>query len=233
MNRRTRPTSFPSHASPEELTPGVLERRKWVRFVIPDLVTRVSWMHDERSESHLVSLVNVSGEGVAVMMDVPPPHGRSFTIQFDHGNSAGVTISSQLVKATPTEDGRTLATFRFELPDGATDRLPQQRERRSWRRQVPREKTAVLSWVDGNSAVSIGAEIQDIGGGGVRLKTLDRPPADQMLWLWVGREGYEAGPVNCRLVGCTTDDGGAHTVRLSFIDLCPMPVFVAAMGLHG
>src|SRR5271157_6341076 len=39
------------------------ERRQWLRFVFPNLVTRVSWFNGTETVSHRVSLVSVSADG--------------------------------------------------------------------------------------------------------------------------------------------------------------------------
>ncbi len=199
--------------------------------MLPDLVTRLSWRDVDRTESHLVSLVSISGEGAAVMMEVRPPWDRAFVLHVDHGQPRPASIPARLVSAEETGFGRTLATFKFESTESAIDLIPSHRERRAWQRQVPKEKTAVLSWVSGNSTVSAGVELKDIGGGGAAVLTRENPLSSEPLWLWVGREGDRAGPVECKIVGFAVDAGGLYTLRLSFIGLCPILVFEVAMGL--
>src|SRR5208282_3480712 len=48
------------------------ERRQWVRFILPNMVTRLSWANGTETVTHLVSLVDVSANGAAVSMDVKP-----------------------------------------------------------------------------------------------------------------------------------------------------------------
>ncbi|WP_165227575.1 hypothetical protein [Aquisphaera insulae] len=209
------------------------ERRRWVRFILPDVVTRLSWKEGDRTESHLVSLVNISGEGAALMMDFHPQWDRAYLLKVDHGQPRPTTIPARLVSAEETGNGRTLASFKFDTSDSTIGLVPEQRERRAWQRHVPREKAAVLSWVSGNSTVSKGVELSDIGGGGAAVLSKERPPTNEPLWLWVGREGSEVGPVECRLVGVCSAADNLHTIRLAFIGLCPILVFEVAMGLQG
>ncbi|MFO0891255.1 MAG: hypothetical protein U0790_19190 [Isosphaeraceae bacterium] len=209
-----------------------LERRQWVRFVLPDLVTRLSWRSEGQNVSHLVSLVRVNGESAAVILNFEPPREESFLIHFDSAGSGAVPVRARLVATEAIDYGRILASFEFDLSKTVSSLLPQGRDRRAWRREVPKERSAVLSWVAGDSSVSVDAELQNIGGGGAAVRVGDRPPTNEPLWLWVGREGSEAGPVECRMVGCASESEVAFVLRLAFVGLCPMPVFLAAMGLE-
>jgi hypothetical protein len=136
-----------------------------------------------------------------------------------------------LTATEPTEYGRVLATFRFDPASGISDHIPQGRERRAWQREIPRETCAQISWGPEAAANSVDAELRDISGGGAAVRTRRRPPTNEPLWLWVGREDEKAGPVECRMLACDPEDEGMFTLRLSFIGLCPMAVFAAAMGL--
>ena len=69
------------------------ERRQWVRFVVPNLVTRLGWINGTEAVAHLVTLVNVSASGAAVLMDVKPPHLH----HFEHGGiSSGPIIGQEI-----------------------------------------------------------------------------------------------------------------------------------------
>ncbi len=221
----TRPAAAAGGAS------DTMERRLWVRFVLPELVTRVSWRFGGQSESHLVSLVKVDGVCAVVIMEHEPPGNQAYMIHFDNGRTGAVPIPARLSHTEATEYGRTLATFHFDLADSRADGLPQDRERRAWRREAPRECSASLSWMSGDSTMAIDAKLEDIGGGGAAVKVADRPPINETLRLWVGRKGQEAGPVECRMVGCESSSDENFLVRLAFVGLCPMDVFVVAMGL--
>src|SRR5271157_1711854 len=59
------------------------ERHQSVRFVSPNLVTRLSWFNGKETVSHLVSLVSVSAHGAAVIMDIKPVTDRPCMILFD------------------------------------------------------------------------------------------------------------------------------------------------------
>jgi PilZ domain len=209
---------------------GMQERRKWVRFILPDLVTRLSWQQGGRTESRLVSLVDISGEVAAVMLDFEPRHNWPYMLRFDNGESDTVTAPAHLIATKAKEHGRILATFKFDLADSPRNYLPKQRERRAWERRVPTQKSAVISWVEKDSEITVNGEVLNLSGGGAAVKIAQRPPAHEPLWLWVGREGQEAGPVECETVGCSPDGEGTLTLRLSFVGLCPLSVFEAAMG---
>ena len=72
------------------------ERRQWVRFILPNMVTRLSWANGTETVTHLVSLVNVSANGAAViMMDVKPVTDRPCMIHFDNGDVLVATDSCQ------------------------------------------------------------------------------------------------------------------------------------------
>ena len=101
----------------------VRERRQWVRFVLPNLVTRVGWINGTETVTHLVTLVNVSASGAAVLMDVKPPTDRPCTILFEHGGISSGPILAELVSLTTTDAGSILAKFAFDpLGDQKTHR---------------------------------------------------------------------------------------------------------------
>ncbi|MGC8641987.1 MAG: PilZ domain-containing protein [Isosphaeraceae bacterium] len=211
---------------------GMLERRKWVRFILPELVTRLSWKNQERTESRMVNLVDISGEIAAVMLDFQPNHHFPYMFYFDNGKSGPVTAPAHLISTKAVEYGKILATFKFDLTEAPTNYLPKQRERRAWERRVPKEKSAVLCWADKDSEVSVCCEMLNLSGGGTALKIAELPPVNETLWLSVGPPGHEVGPVECEMVACSPDGAGSFTLRLSFVGLCPLSVFEAAMGME-
>lgn len=222
----------PQSAPSIEISAETRERRRWIRFVIPELVTRVGWQFGGKSESHIVNLVKVDGEGAVVVMDREPPGDQTCVIHFENGRPGALPIPARLASTEALSFGRVRATFQFDLTRSTAGGVPKNRERRAWRRVVPKETRATLSWISGDSRVAIDARLEDIGGGGAAVKVGHRPPIDETVWLSVGREGKEAGPVECRLVGCDDVSHEESIARLAFVELCPMDVFVIAMGLN-
>lgn len=207
------------------------ERRRWVRFILPDLVTRLSWKRAGTTEAQLVELVDVSGEIAAVLLDFEPHHHVPYMLHFHNGKSDEMSVPAQLIATKATEQGKILATFKFEVAGAPTSFLPKQRERRAWERRVPKEKAAVLCWAERDCEVSVNAEVLNLSGGGAAVRLPKRPPANETLWLSVGQKGRESEPVECKTVSSAPDGKGAFTLRLSFVGLCPMQVFEVAMGL--
>ncbi len=208
------------------------ERRQWVRFILPNMVTRLSWANGTETVTHLVSLVNVSANGAAViMMDVKPVTDRPCMIHFDNGDVSSRPIPANLVAMETTDSGRILARFAFDSVLANRDFIPHQRNRRAWRRVVPRERRARLSWRVGDDTISVPGEVQNISGGGVAVQTDVVPPWNQTIWLSMGPVGEEAGPAECRLVGFRHDQPGKLIARLSFVDLCPLQLYQAAIKI--
>ncbi len=209
----------------------VRERRQWVRFVIPNLVTRVGWNNGTETVMHLVNLVNVSANGAAVLMDVKPPTDRPCTILFEHGGVSSGPICAELVSMTATDAGNILAKFAFDSVQQTRDLIRGQKERRAWQRVVPRETRACLSWLIGNDTVSVPGAVQNISGGGVAVQTDVTPPWNQAIWLSVGPPGEETDPAECRLAGVQHDQAGKLIARFAFVDLCPLQLYQAAVGI--
>ncbi len=207
------------------------ERRQWVRFVFPNLVTRLSWCNGTETVTHLVSLVNVSASGAAVIMDVEPPTDRPCMILFDHGGVSTGPISANLVSVNTTDAGRILAKFAFDPVQDTRDLIRRQKERRAWQRMVPRERRACLSWQVGDDTFSVPGEVQNISGGGVAIQTDVIPPWNQAVRLSLGPVGEEAGPAECRLVGVRHDQAGKLIARFAFVDLCPLQLYQAAVEI--
>lgn len=207
------------------------ERRQWVRFILPNMVTRLSWANGTETVTHLVSLVDVSANGAAVIMDVKPVTDRPCMIHFENGGVSTGPIPANLVAMETMDSGRTLAKFAFDSVLANRDLIPHQRERRAWQRVVPRERRACLSWRVGDDTISVPGEVQNISGGGVAVQTDVAPPWNQTIWLSLGPVGEEAGPAECRLVGFRNDQPGKLIARFAFVDLCPLQLYQAAIEI--
>ena len=211
------------------------ERRQWVRFILPNMVTRLSWANGTETVTHLVSLVDVSANGAAVIMqvimDVKPVTDRPCMIHFENGGISTGPIPANLVAMETMDSGRILAKFAFDSVLANRDLIPHQRERRAWQRVVPRERRACLSWRVGDDTISVPGEVQNISGGGVAVQTDVAPPWNQTIWLSLGPVGEEAGPAECRLVGFRNDQPGKLIARFAFVDLCPLQLYQAAIEI--
>jgi len=207
-----------------------IERRQWVRFIVPNLVTRVSWYYGTETVTHLVNLVNVSANGAAMIMDVKPPSDRPCMITFDNGGISTGPIPANLISVLTEKGGRYLVKFSFEPVSTAEGIVRHQKERRAWQRVVPRETRARLSWEAGNDSISVPAQVQNISGGGVAVLTDLSPPWNQAVWLSIGPAEDEAGPVECKLVGVHGDQAGKVIARFAFVDLCSMQLYQAAVN---
>ncbi len=89
------------------------ERRQWVRFILPRVVTKVSWKSGERTISELVNLVNASAQSATVLTELEPPSNQPFILYFDDENESTGPIPATLVSKQAVA-GKTLATFRFD-----------------------------------------------------------------------------------------------------------------------
>ncbi len=207
------------------------ERRQWVRFILPNMLTRLSWANGTETVTHLVSLVDVSANGAAVIMDVKPVTDRPCMIHFENGGVATQPIPANLVAMETTDSGRILAKFAFDAVLANRDLIPHQIERRAWQRVVPRERRACLSWRVGDDTISVPGEVQNISGGGVAVQTDVAPPWNQTIWLSLGPVGEKAGPAECRLVGFRDDQPGKLIARFAFVDLCPLQLYQAAIEI--
>jgi len=207
------------------------ERRQWVRFILPNMATRLSWAKGTETVTHLVTLVNVSANGAAVIMDAKPVTDRPCMIHFDNGDVSTRPIPAKLVAMETMDSGRILAKFAFDSVLADRDLIPHQRERRDWQRVVPRERRACLSWRVGDDTISVPGEVQNISGGGVAVQTDVAPPWNQTIWLSLGPVGEEAGPAECKLVGFRHDQAGKLIARFSFVDLCPLHFYQAAIEI--
>lgn len=211
------------------------ERRQWVRFILPNMLTRLSWANGTETVTHLVSLVDVSANGAAVIMqvimDVKPVTDRPCMIHFENGGVSTGPIPANLVAMETTDSGRILAKFAFDSVLADRDLILHQRERRAWQRVVPRERRACLSWRVGDDTISVPGEVQNISGGGVAVQTDVAPPWNQTIWLSLGPVGEEAGPAECRLVGFRNDQPGKLIARFAFVDLCPLQLYQAAIEI--
>ncbi len=209
------------------------ERRRWVRFVLPEVMTRLTWTVGGATEAHLGSLVDGSSSGVAMILDVEPPGDQAFLVYLDDGKAATGPIPSRLVSLEQMPSGRTLAKFRFDSVHGQGELIRHQSERRAWRRVVPKEKRASLSWHSADQKVTVPGLLRNIGGGGAAVQTETAPLPHGSIWLRVGADGQETEPVECKVLSCQSASTGIHLVRLSFVGMCPLQLYRVAMGQGG
>ena len=125
---------------------------------MPELIIRLSWKTSGPPVTHLVSLVHVSDETVTVLMDVEPPQGLSFALILENANVRRGPIPSSLIDKETMDSGRTLARFRFESSLPLEELAHFKGERCAWKRVVPREKRAVLTWRTGLGTTSFGVK---------------------------------------------------------------------------
>ena len=106
------------------------ERRQWVRFILPNMLTRLSWANGTETVTHLVSLVDVSANGACmqVIMDVKPVADRPCMIHFENGGVSTGPIPANLVAMETTDSGRILAKFAFDSVLADRDLILHQRE---------------------------------------------------------------------------------------------------------
>ncbi len=206
------------------------ERREWVRFVFPNLVTRLSWSIGQETVSHMVSLVNVSGNGVAVLMDAQPVPGQPCMVQFENLTSSTGPIAADLVTSETTDSGRILAKFAFQSEQPCWNLIHHQKERRAWQRVVPRERRASLSWHVGEECKTVPCTVQNISGGGVAVSVEVMPPWGQSIWLSLGPGDQQADPAECKLLGSRRDPAGHLIARLAFVHLCPLGLYQAVVN---
>ena len=87
-------------------------------------MTRLSWCNGTETVTHLVSLVNVSASGAAVIMDVKPPTDRPCMIHFDNGGVSTGPIPANLIAVETTDAGRSWPSSRStrcRLPEISSD----------------------------------------------------------------------------------------------------------------
>ena len=101
-------------------------------FILPNMLTRLSWANGTETVTHLVSLVDVSANGAAVnmqvIMDVKPVADRPCMIHFENGGVSTGPIPANLVAMETMDSGRTLAKFAFDSVLANRDLIPHQRD---------------------------------------------------------------------------------------------------------
>ena len=71
------------------------ERRQWVRFILPNMLTRLSWANGTETVTHLVSLVDVSANGAAVTHGCQACHRPAMHDSFREWRHLDATDSCQ------------------------------------------------------------------------------------------------------------------------------------------
>ena len=205
-------------------------RRDWVRFITPNLITRLSW-NGHAPVSHLVTLVSVNETTATLLMDVEPPAGQVFALTMENRNVRMGAIPSKLIEKELTGSGRTLARFGFEsaIPRAELDQFV--RDRRAWKRVVPHEKRTVLKWRGDPDETVVRGELRDISGGGAAVRITVLPPPTSRSGSPREPRIWRRARSNVGLVGHRHDSEGNIIAHLLFVDLCPLRIYEVAMGL--
>jgi hypothetical protein len=91
---------------------GIEDRRDWQRQIARDFKANLSWNQDDGPRKQEGHILNISGGGVAVLVDKVPPRGRVIRIQLQSLEKAHV--DGRIVDAQPhRKSGRQLVRLRF------------------------------------------------------------------------------------------------------------------------
>jgi hypothetical protein len=208
------------------------EQRQWIRHNPGEMRCTLTW--DEGADHHTCRgvVMNLHGQGAAVLADRAPAVGQVIWVQLESGSEASKPLEARSVGTSVDPAGKRLINLRFttwislEVLFGR-----QQQERRLWQRYPARESRAVLTWLESDREKTIQAELLNISGGGAAFKATVEPPFDRPIWF--GLEAMAAGidPVEAQLVGISLDPSGSKIVRFRFVAPCPIELF--ELAVHG
>jgi hypothetical protein len=236
MRNRQKNEHFRAGDAPFFEPEGVRERRHWVRHAIPDLMTQVSWPRAEGLSLHPACLLDISAQGAAILVDKSlledqPMGDPPLVVHFKHHGVSRRPISAEIVHVYPHGSERLVLQVRFRDIAETRGAVGHRRERRIWRRLIPREKRVMLNWECDDSEYSVAGMLVNISMGGAAVRTEAGLTENGPIWLSIGTEAQPAEAMECRLVGIHHDPWGRRLVQLSFKDACVARVLEAALGL--
>ena len=142
---------------------------------------------------------------------------------------------AHLVATSADPSGKHLVRVRFTFWVPLDAILELHEERRLWQRYPAREKRATLFWVEQDVQHTIPGELLNISGGGAAVITEPHPPANTCATFWDWRpRPYRLFPSRPNWSSSRSIFRDRMSVRLSFVDSCPMEMFeLAVYGPNG
>lgn len=131
-----------------------------------------------------------------------------------------------------SEGGEMLALFQADI--SGTIAVPEGVERRRSPRFPAREHRPWVGWWIGTGAFHTAASsLENISQGGARVRMLDPPPEDQLVWLCIGAP-KSAECVRAKVLEVVRLPSGESVVRLAFGTPCPENFYrIVALGDGG
>jgi hypothetical protein len=104
-----------SREAQEEFAPGcagIDDRRDWQRQMVRDFKVIVSWNQNDGPRSQEGCILNISGGGVAVLVDRIPPRGRVIRVRLQSLEKA--YVEGRIVDAQPhRKSGKQVMRLKF------------------------------------------------------------------------------------------------------------------------
>lgn len=223
--------SSQSIASAVDVTPSaeLPERREWRRIVPQNVDITLSWLGDESRISYFAKLLDISGGGAAVLIDVEPPACQRLWLKLNSVELHMEPVEAVLVKLSKHDSGKTLARLKFKSPGAFVGATPLPRERRSLMRFPVREEGAIISWHDRGRERFVSAKLVNISGGGAAIQTWEDLPEDRPIQLHLRTEHIQTSHVEAKVLGTYLNSTKAQITRLEFTEPCPVDLYDLAV----
>jgi hypothetical protein len=217
-NHSAKPENLVGETSPRD-------RRQWPRYPLRDAHGTLSWQKDGQDFQCGVTIDNISGGGVAVLVDQPLDGVPSVSLRLDSAAPNMEPWVSDVVGASRQEDGRYFLRLRFTRWIPLDTVLEKHRERRMWQRYPANEIEMTLTWEERGKEVTVVGRLANLSGGGAALITTVHPPFNRGMWLELLDRSHMIEPVEARLVVFSDDPSGLKIARLWFVGACPLELF--------
>jgi PilZ domain len=225
---------FADHRVESEVTSRAAttpERRQIPRHRLRDAPATLEWCANGEQISCVVTMLDISGVGAAVLADRSPELSQTVWIRLESSAAGNDRLQTRVVATSAEASGKHIVRLHFTswLPIGEVLELHE--EHRLWQRYPARETRATLLWLDRTVEQALPGKLINISGGGAAVMTDAPLPEQEPIWLTLAAGSDPTTPAECRLVAISIDASGSRIARLRFVGACPMDLF--ELALHG
>jgi hypothetical protein len=207
------------------------EQRRWIRFTPKDTRVTLSWDEGFQRITCDANLVDISGGGAAVLSDRAPAPGEVLWLRLESGSATMEAMEAHAIAISDDPSGQRQVRLRFTSWVSLDPVFGQQEERRLWQRYPAREKRVRLTWFEDGREQTARGELSNISGGGAAIIIGAEPPIDTPAWLGLDTEDPAIDPLESKVLGISFDPSGSKSVRVCFIETCPIEFF--ELVVHG
>ena len=188
------------------------------------------WNEGSEQMAAIGNVLNISGGGAAVLVEMAPAVGSFLDLQIGRGPPLGPIEACLLARSTDPS-GKTLIRLQFMHWVSINPILEKHLEKRLWERFPAKVTQGRIRWFEAGSENTVRGRLLNISAGGAAIIVDGLIPAKEPVFFELESESGQIESTESTLVATSLDPSGLKIARIKFIDLCPMRLF--ELAIHG